>query len=280
MGGGSYKSYLMDQLSRMHVDIENTTRKLELEQRRLYNLDKLINNTEKELEKKRDRSKTSQINAEDGDEHKSEVSRGSVKCEQRKTKTITSPNDSLQQHTVSTREPSTYGGDRGSLDASSLARSRQFPISNPQMGGGSYKSYLMDQLSRMHVDIENTTRKLELEQRRLYNLDKLINNTEKELEKKRDRSKTSQINAEDGDEHKSEVSRGSVKCEQRKTKTSQAHLDAGPDPSEAKKRQQEKQKEDIQEAFMNGPIEYKAHLVNSLERNLVRAIEDLNQGNC
>lgn len=93
------------------------------------------------------------------------------------------------------------------------------------MGGGSYKSYLMEHLARMHTDIEGTTRKLELEQRRLYNLDKMLHMAEGEWSIKRERYKK------------------------------------------------------LQEVVDSG-VEKKADNVRVLERNLVKAIEDLNKGNC
>lgn len=138
------------------------------------------------------------------------------------SKKITSPNDSLLQ---STREPSTRSGDRTSLDASSFSVTRRLLTGGSQMGGGSYKSYILDHLARMHSDIESTTRKLELEQRRLYNLDKTLANAESEYNQKREKYKLFQ-NAQD---------------------------DA---------------------------VQHKAAKVKQLERQLVKAIEDLNKGNC
>lgn len=138
------------------------------------------------------------------------------------SKKIATPNDSLMQ---STREPSTRSGDRTSLDASSLSITRRFLTGGSQMGGGSYKSYILDHLARMHSDIESTTRKLELEQRRLYNLDKTLANAESEYNQKREKYKLFQ-NAQD---------------------------DA---------------------------VAHKAQKVKSLERQLVKAIGDLNKGNC
>lgn len=136
---------------------------------------------------------------------------------------LASPNDSLQQ---STREPSTRSGDRTSLTDGSSQISRRFLSgSSSQMGGGSYKSYLMEHLARMHSDIESTTRKLELEQRRLYNLDKMLGMAESEWATKRARYKMFQATADNATEHK-------------------------------------------------------ADSVRVLERNLVKAIEDLNKGNC
>lgn len=93
------------------------------------------------------------------------------------------------------------------------------------MGGGSFSSYLMEHLSRMHYDIEQTTRKLELEQRRLCTLDKNLVSAEGEWNFKR-----------------------------------------------AKYKQQQ--------AVADASVEGKAEAVRTLERNLVKAIEDLNRGNC
>jgi len=87
--------------------------------------------------------------------------------------------DSLQQ--ASTREPSTRSGDQTSLEFASLtdgSRSRGLVASG--IGGGSFKSYKEDHIKRLHDDIEQTTRKLELEQRRLYTLDKALAAAEKE----------------------------------------------------------------------------------------------------
>eukprot|EP00913_Durusdinium_trenchii_P027220 g25539.t1 len=66
---------------------------------------------------------------------------------------------------------------RSSLDALSFNVSeRRYASANSsgaQVGGGSYNVYFEDHLSRLHADIELTTRKLELEQRRLAKLDKV-----------------------------------------------------------------------------------------------------------
>jgi len=82
----------------------------------------------------------------------------------------------------------------------------------------------MEHLARMHTDIESTTRKLELEQRRLYNLDKMLHSAETEWDVKR-----------------------------KKYKALQSSVDSA--------------------------VDHKADLVRVLERNLVKAIEDLNKGN-
>lgn len=137
---------------------------------------------------------------------------------------LASPNDSLQQSTM-TGGPSTRSGDRTSLDASTSVSRRFLSGSSSQMGGGSYKSYLQEHLARMHSDIESTTRKLELEQRRLYNLDKMLGMAESEWATKRARYKVLQSNVDNA-------------------------------------------------------VEGKADSVRVLERNLVKAIEDLNKGNC
>eukprot|EP00747_Dinoflagellata_sp_TGD_P182936 gnl/TRDRNA2_/TRDRNA2_37510_c0_seq1.p1 gnl/TRDRNA2_/TRDRNA2_37510_c0~~gnl/TRDRNA2_/TRDRNA2_37510_c0_seq1.p1 ORF type:complete len:662 (-),score=140.89 gnl/TRDRNA2_/TRDRNA2_37510_c0_seq1:154-2139(-) len=100
-----------------------------------------------------------------------------------------SPNDSLQQQ--STREPSTRSGDRSSLEANSFSVSGAGTSQNgilsslSKLGGGSYRSYLVDHLARMHSEIEATTRKLELEQRRLHTLDKALGIAESEYKSKR-----------------------------------------------------------------------------------------------
>lgn len=93
------------------------------------------------------------------------------------------------------------------------------------MGGGSMKSYMREHLARMHSDIEATTRKLELEQRRLFNLDKMLTMAESEWVTKRARYKLFQ-------------------------------------------------------SAMDNASEHQADSVRVLERNLVKAIEDLNKGNC
>jgi len=77
----------------------------------------------------------------------------------------------------------------------------------------------------MHSDIEATTRKLELEQRRLFNLDKLVTTAESEWGTKREKYK-------------------------------------------------------ITQAAADGAAGQKADTVRVLERKLVKAIEDLNKGNC
>lgn len=89
-------------------------------------------------------------------------------------------NDSLMQASSSTREPSTRFD--GSLMDSSLAsgRSPQKKAASSAVTGGSFNSYMMDHVARMHSDIEITTRKLEFEQRRLYRLDKDLQSAESE----------------------------------------------------------------------------------------------------
>lgn len=136
-------------------------------------------------------------------------------------KGLASPNDSLQQ---STREPSTRIGD-SSLDASSHSMAQRFLCSASSMGGGSYKNYLMEHLARMHTDIESTTRKLELEQRRLYHLDKMLDVAESEWNTKRAKYK-------------------------------------------------------MQQSSVDSSIGQKAEFVRTQERNLVKAIAELNKGNC
>mmetsp|Transcript_126445 Transcript_126445/g.369446 ORF Transcript_126445/g.369446 Transcript_126445/m.369446 type:complete len:663 (-) Transcript_126445:71-2059(-) len=114
------------------------------------------------------------------------------------SKKIASPNDSLQQ---STREPSQRSGEVTSLDTISFSSSKRFLSAGAQIGGGDYKLYMMDHLTRMHVDIEATTRKLELEQRRLARLDKDLAVVEEEYEKKRQRYKLFQ-SQDDAVQHK------------------------------------------------------------------------------
>jgi len=99
-----------------------------------------------------------------------------------------SPQDSIQQ--VSTQLPSTYsGGDRFALDAFSFQSSRKPGGASAQMGGGSYTNYFEDHLARLHADIEHTTRKLELEQRRLAKIDKDLASAETEFQTKRSKYK-------------------------------------------------------------------------------------------
>lgn len=136
------------------------------------------------------------------------------------------------------------GGGRTSLDTSSHAF---LAGSSSQMGGGSYSSYLMEHLVRMHKDIKSTTRKLELEQRRLFNLDKTLAIAESEWatkmkgKKKKDKPET--------EEEKS--SRGRMQSTD-STVEGKAEVSIG----------------------------MKAEAVRALEKKLVRAIEDLNKGNC
>merc|ERR1719421_541608 len=91
--------------------------------------------------------------------------------------------------------------------------------------GGCYRSYIEDHLHRMHHDIESTTRKLELERRRLHGLDEALSSAKQEYNTKRQRYKIFQNNQDD----------------------------------EAKKAEQR---------------------VKLLEGRLVKAIAELNQGNC
>lgn len=101
-----------------------------------------------------------------------------------------SPNDSLQQ---STREPSVMDG-RNSLQTSTMTYNnsslmgggqKTFNYSGTQIGGGSAQCYLLDFACRLHKEIESTTRKLELEQRRLHGLDKALATANSEFEGKR-----------------------------------------------------------------------------------------------
>lgn len=107
-----------------------------------------------------------------------------------------SPQDSIQQ--VSTQLPSTYSGGNGfALDAFSFQSSRKPGAATSQMGGGSYTNYVEDHLARLHHDIEHTTRKLELEQRRLAKIDKDLASAETEFQTKRSKYKVLQTSQED-----------------------------------------------------------------------------------
>ncbi|CAE8725909.1 unnamed protein product, partial [Polarella glacialis] len=98
------------------------------------------------------------------------------------------PNVSLQE--ASTNAPSTrLGGDRSSLDGFSLQSSKRLLTGGTQIGGGSYDSYMEEHKSRLEGDIEYTTRKLELEQRRRFRLDKDLTMAESEFTQKRARYK-------------------------------------------------------------------------------------------
>jgi len=114
-----------------------------------------------------------------------------------------SPQESLQQPSthISTQLPSTRSGDRSSLDASSFNVSERRYVNaaagGAQVGGGSYNVYFEDHLSRLHADIELTTRKLELEQRRLARLDKDLIAAESEYTQKRQKYKVLQSSQED-----------------------------------------------------------------------------------
>merc|ERR1712187_463516 len=70
-----------------------------------------------------------------------------------------------------------------------------------------YKSYLLDHMVRMHGDIESTTRKLELEQRRLYKIDKELELAESEYGQKRQRYKLFQTSQDDEVHRKSQDKR-------------------------------------------------------------------------
>jgi len=72
-----------------------------------------------------------------------------------------------------------------------------------QIGGGSYNNYFDDHLSRLHADIEQTTRKLELEQRRLSRLDKDLSAAEFEYQQKRSKYKVAASSQEDAVAQKS-----------------------------------------------------------------------------
>merc|ERR1719359_493348 len=102
---------------------------------------------------------------------------------------------------------------------------RDSQASNARVSGGRYRSYIEDHLSRMHHEIESTTRKLELERRRLHGLDEALSSAKQEYNTKRQRYKIFQNQQDD----------------------------------EAKKAEQR---------------------VKMLEGRLVKAIAELNQGNC
>eukprot|EP00929_Paragymnodinium_shiwhaense_P061644 TRINITY_DN3080_c0_g2_i1.p1 TRINITY_DN3080_c0_g2~~TRINITY_DN3080_c0_g2_i1.p1 ORF type:complete len:639 (+),score=244.15 TRINITY_DN3080_c0_g2_i1:135-2051(+) len=113
------------------------------------------------------------------------------------SKKLQSPNDSIQQPSTqyaSTQLASTRSGDQTSYDPGSLQSGRL--MGGSSVGGGSYKSYILDHFARMRADIESTTRKLELEQRRQYKLDKELVLAEAEYTQKRLRQK-SQHQAQD-----------------------------------------------------------------------------------
>lgn len=108
---------------------------------------------------------------------------------------LASPQDSVQQ--VSTQLPSTYSGGGFAGDAFSFQSSQKAKGANSQMGGGSYTNYFEDHLARLHADIEHTTRKLELEQRRLSKIDKDLASAESEFQQKRSKYKVLQTSQED-----------------------------------------------------------------------------------
>jgi len=115
------------------------------------------------------------------------------------SKTLKSPNDSLQQ---STTFPSTRSGDY-SIDTTSFASgSRRLCGGSTQIGGGSYTSYIADHLRRLHKDIEATTGALEREQRRLYKIDKDLIAAESEYSQKRQKYKLFQNSQDDAVQHK------------------------------------------------------------------------------
>merc|ERR1719359_2800150 len=80
---------------------------------------------------------------------------------------------------------------------------RDSQASNARVSGGRYKSYIEDHLHRMHHDIESTTRKLELERRRLHGLDENLASAKSEYNTKRQRYKIFQT-ANDDEAKKSE----------------------------------------------------------------------------
>merc|ERR1719456_69084 len=95
----------------------------------------------------------------------------------------------------STREPSQFDDRMQSISASGagskILSSAQTMVlsSNSKIGGGSYRDYVLDHLVRLHNDIEQTTSKLELEQRRLYTINEQLKSAETEHATKQDRYK-------------------------------------------------------------------------------------------
>merc|ERR1719160_1033801 len=76
-----------------------------------------------------------------------------------------------------------------SAQMSSQMGNRDSQASNARVSGGRYKSYIEDHLHRMHHDIESTTRKLELERRRLHGLDEALASAKQEYNSKRGKYK-------------------------------------------------------------------------------------------
>lgn len=62
-------------------------------------------------------------------------------------------------------------------------------VAGDQVGGGHFRSYIEDHLHRMHHEIEATTRKLELERRRLHTLDEALKRARVEEDDKRTKYK-------------------------------------------------------------------------------------------
>jgi len=117
---------------------------------------------------------------------------------------ITSPQDSIQQ--ASTALPSQHSKDRSSLDGFSYqsAQKRFNGTNSSEMGGGSFVDYQADHVERLQQDIELTTRKLELEQRRLSKLTEDLKDCEVEFATKRQRYKLLQTSQEDAHAKKAE----------------------------------------------------------------------------
>lgn len=88
-------------------------------------------------------------------------------------------------------------GEQRSLDSLQLAASRRFLQGGAQIGGGSYNEYELDHIARMHDDIEQTTRRLELAHRRLSKVEKELSAAESEYAEKRKKYKLNQAPQDD-----------------------------------------------------------------------------------
>jgi chromosome segregation ATPase len=118
---------------------------------------------------------------------------GGVPPPKKYNQSTNSVSDSVMQ-SVSTRDTGSRSlGQDASLDQSYMQSSyiqsntNTVLVGSSQIGGGTMKSYVKDHLSRMQDDVEQTTRKLELEQRRLYEIDASLACAEQEYAMKNDR---------------------------------------------------------------------------------------------
>jgi hypothetical protein len=93
------------------------------------------------------------------------------------------------------RSQSGYGHG-GTMD--SMGSSKRFLTGGGLMGGGTMRSYMQDHLERMCADIALTTKKLELEQRRLYKLNKDLATADAEYSSKRGLKKPRSARAGEG----------------------------------------------------------------------------------